>query len=78
MIYCHLLVFFAGHTPVLAYSLFSKMTMEVILATAFGRSVDVQGGQGGEVYQAAREMFSAIGEDSGKFIRMLQLTLCED
>ena len=39
------------------------MTMEVILSTAFGRSVDVQGGQGGEIYEAACGVFAAV---SGK------------
>ena len=33
------------------------MTMEVILSTAFGRSLDVQGGKGGELYEAAAKVF---------------------
>ena len=41
-------------------SLYSKMTMEVILATAFGRSVDVQGGAGGRIVEAAYEIFSTL------------------
>ena len=36
------------------------MTMEVILSTAFGRSVDVQGGKGGELYEDARGVFAAV------------------
>ena len=40
--------------------LYSKMTMEVILATAFGRSVDVQGGGGGRIVEAACEIFSTL------------------
>ena len=35
------------------FRLYNKMTMEVILSTAFGRSLDVQGGKGGELYEAA-------------------------
>ena len=42
------------------YSLYSKMTMEVILATAFGRSVDVQGGAGGRIVEAAYEVFASL------------------
>ena len=59
-------------------SLYSKMTMEVILSTAFGRSVDVQGGNGGEVYEAAKGLFASIGESSGKYIRYLQFIICKD
>ena len=36
------------------------MTMEVILSTAFGRSIDVQGGAGGKIVEAAYELFSAF------------------
>ena len=54
------------------------MTMEVILSTAFGRSIDVQGGKGGEVYEAARGLFASIGESSGKYIRYLQFIICKD
>ena len=54
------------------------MTMEVILSTAFGRSVDVQGGKGGEVYEAARGLFASIGESSGKYLRYVQFIICKD
>ena len=33
--------------------------MEVILSTAFGRSLDVQGGNGGKLFEAAVAVFSA-------------------
>ena len=36
------------------------MTMEVILATAFGRSMDVQGGAGGRIVEAAYEVFASL------------------
>ena len=36
------------------------MTMEVILSTAFGRSVNVQGGKGGKLYESAVAVFSAL------------------
>ena len=36
------------------------MTMEVILSTAFGRAVDVQGGNGGKLFEAAVTVFSAF------------------
>ena len=54
------------------------MTMEVILSTAFGRSVDVQGGKGGEVYEAARGLFASFGQVSGKYIRYLQFINSKD
>ena len=51
--------------------------MEVILATAFGRSIDVQGGAGGRIVEAAYEIFSALspGADDRPqpFIVALQL-----
>ena len=46
------------------------MTMEVILSTAFGRSVDVQGGKGGKLYEDARGVFAAV---SGKKSAVLSL-----
>ena len=41
------------------------MTMEVILSTAFGRAVDVQGGNGGKIYEAAMEVLKALEPNSG-------------
>ena len=55
------------------------MTMEVILSTAFGRAVDVQGGKGGELYEAAVTAFNAFApskEDEGMNIyRILQFAI---
>ena len=36
------------------------MMMEVILATAFGLSMDVQGGAGRKIVEAAYEVFASI------------------
>ena len=36
------------------------MTMEVILSTAFGRAVDVQGGKGGKLYECAKSLMSNL------------------
>ena len=36
------------------------MTMEVILSTAFGRAVDVQGGKGGKLFEAAVAVFNSF------------------
>ena len=33
------------------------MTLEVVLSTAFGRSLDVQGGKGGKLFEAAVKVF---------------------
>ena len=34
------------------------MSMEVILSIAFGRAIDVQGGNGGKLYEAAINVFA--------------------
>ena len=36
------------------------MTMEVILATAFGTSVDIQNGKGGKVHESATKMLNSL------------------
>ena len=54
------------------------MTMEVILSTAFGRSIDVQTSDGGELYKAADTLFSVLDpEQQGFGIRMIGLITCE-
>ena len=40
--------------------LYNKMTMEVILSTAFGHALDVQGGNGGKLFESAVAVFSAL------------------
>ena len=52
------------------------MTMGVILSTAFGRSVDVQGGKGGEIYEAACGVFSAFTGGNSS-MRAIQFILSE-
>ena len=42
------------------FRLYNKMTMEVILSTAFGRAVDVQGGKGGKLFEAAMVVINAF------------------
>ena len=55
------------------------MTMEVILSTAFGRSLDVQGGNGGKLFEAAVAVFNALAPpkegDAVNVFRMLQFVL---
>ena len=57
------------------------MAMEVILSTAFGRAVDVQGGKGGKLFESAVEAFDAFSPDSQKnqmsVTRMIQFLMCE-
>ena len=56
--------------------LFNQMTMEVILSTAFGRSVNVQNGQGGRLYESALEVFGALsteGKHASTLLRLLNL-----
>ena len=61
--------------------LYNKMTMEVILSTAFGRAVDVQGGKGGKLYESAVAVFAAVTppkeSDPVNIFRILQLSLCK-
>ena len=67
-------------SPLFAYRLYNKMTMEVILSTAFGRAVDVQGGNGGKLYKAALEAFASLtpGQDNEmKLTRILQFLICK-
>ena len=53
------------------------MTMEVILATALGRSLEIQDGKGGEVYESATRIFINYETDqpglSGNFIALSRL-----
>ena len=58
------------------------MTMEVILSTAFGRAVDVQGGKGGKLFESAVAVFNSLApsKENGpknNIIRILQFVLCE-
>ena len=56
------------------------MTMEVILSTAFGRAVDVQGGNGGKLYEAAIEAFSSFSPGEGNQMtatRIIQFLICK-
>ena len=59
-------------------SLYSKMTMEVILSTAFGRSVDVQGGKGGEIYDDARAVFNSFTGKQSMLLRIIQFITSEN
>ena len=53
------------------------MTMEVILATALGRSLEIQDGKGGEVYENTIRIFMNYETDkpglSGNFIALSRL-----
>ena len=56
------------------------MTMEVILSTAFGRSLDVQGGKGGKLFEAAIEYFAGFSPSEDNQIsamKILQFLACE-
>ena len=55
------------------HSHYSKMTMEVILATAFGRTLDIQNGRGGELYESAKLMFAYLESNSGPLARLMFL-----
>ena len=49
-------------TVAFVYRLYGRFTMETILATAFGRIVEVQKGDSDEVVKAARGIFQSSRE----------------
>ena len=49
--------------------------MEVILAAAFGRSVDVLGGKGGEIYEDARDLFKYFTGEQATAMRLMQFII---
>ena len=57
------------------------MTMEVILSTAFGRAIDVQGGHGGKLLDSAVTLFNAFAppkeNERISVLRMLQFVPCK-
>ena len=66
------------HSP---YRLYNKMAMEVILSTAFGRAIDVQGGKGGQLFEAALTVFGGFAppkeDEPLNVFRILQFVLCK-
>ena len=62
-----------------ACRLYSKMTMEVILSTALGREVDVQGGKGEKIYESAVAVFLVLSppkdDERVNILRLLQFVL---
>ena len=62
---------------VVRYSMFSKLTMEVVLSVAFGQSLDVQNGKGGDLYQLALKVMSVFDSDASTTTNMAQFILCE-
>ena len=67
--------------PLSPCRLYNKMTMEVILSTAFGRVVDVQGGKGGKLYECALTVFNALAprkeNEPMSVYRILQFLPCK-
>ena len=57
------------------------MAMEVILSTAFGRAIDVQGGKGGQLFEAALTVFGGFAppkeDEPLNVFRILQFVLCK-
>ena len=50
--------------------------MEVVLSSAFGRSVDVQGGKGGEIYEDARDLFKYLSGKQATAMTLVQFIMC--
>lgn len=53
-------------------NLFSMFTIEVFLSTAFGRSLDVQGGEGGEIYEDVRDLFQHLSGKQAMAMKIMQ------
>ena len=72
---------FTIHVHLFLSRLYKKMTMEVILSTAFGRAVDVQGGKGGKLFEAAVTAFGAFSpskeDERMNIYRILQFAICK-
>ncbi len=51
--------------------------METILATAFGRKVNVQRGENDQIIEAAQGLFESSTEDSGLSFLVLMPIFCE-
>ena len=68
------------YTWPLSCRLYNKMTMEVILSAAFGRSVNVQEGKGGKLYESAVAVFHALNPKDNEplnVFKVLQVVECK-
>ena len=63
------------------HRIFSSFTMETILATAFGRVIDVQRGESSQLTKAAADIFAGSHEQnrtSGRFLSIVLSTCCQE
>ena len=65
------------HVYVCFYRLYLKFTMETLLATAFGRYIDVQNGEANTVLDAAIEVIKFLQEHKSIGIPEISLILCK-
>ncbi len=59
------------------YRIYGNFTMETILATAFGRSVDIQRGESDQIVDIAKLMFSGSDEKKGLSFLIIMPLLSE-
>ena len=57
------------------------MTLEIILATVFGQSLDVQDGKGGSVYESSKRIFREFeaggsGHWLSQYLFVLGIRIC--
>lgn len=72
----HLNAFFDSST--FWFRVYKAFTLEAILATAFGRYVDIQRGEADQLTEAARTVFSALEEGNARFSpEVLLVGLCK-
>ena len=68
---------FSTHTCVCFYRLYLKFTLETLLATSFGRCIDVQNGEANSVLDAAVEVIDFLKGDTSIGITEISLILCK-
>jgi len=59
------------------FSKYSSFTMETILATAFGRVIDIQRGEGDQLTNACAAAFSILHEGTKRSPEHMFLMLCK-
>lgn len=64
-------------TCVCLHRLYQKFTLETVLATSFGRCIDVQNGEAHAVFDATIEVLNFLQERNSIGIQEMFLVLCK-
>ena len=60
-------------TPLYSYRVFNSLTLEVVLASAFGRSIDIQRGKADELTEVVKGYVSLFQEGQQLSVAMLTI-----